>query len=357
MHHHAGCETHPAIRFSRPERRAAHDLRPATTDEGRRMTTTDNDRRDERLRREQSELEAVFAARAPTASLAELEEVLDGLRTTREALQSPDTGSRFTGCAAVTKRRLSSDASITETATDGPVWVCIPTYDEAENVVPLVTSVVDELARAGLDGRVLVIDDDSPDGTGELAEEVARRDARVSVLHRTGKQGIGPAYRAGFRHALDAGAETVVEMDCDFSHDPAALPALVSATAGADLAIGSRYVDGGAISRWGLARRAISRAGCWYARTVLGLRVRDLTGGFKCFRRPVLERIAAGEGAAAGYGFQIETTYRAVEAGFDVVEVPIEFTDRSAGESKMSWRIALEAAVLVLRLRLARRRA
>ncbi|HSC92049.1 MAG TPA: polyprenol monophosphomannose synthase [Gaiellaceae bacterium] len=232
--------------------------------------------------------------------------------------------------------------------------MCIPTYDEAENVVPLVTSVVGELERAGLDGHVLVIDDDSPDGTGAIAEELARREPRVSVLHRREKQGLGPAYRDGFRRALDAGAAAVVEMDCDFSHDPAAVPALVSATADADLAIGSRYVEGGGISRWGLARRAISRAGCWYARTVLGLPVRDLTGGFKCFRRPVVEQVAAGGTRAAGYGFQIETTFRAHERGFEVVEVPIRFTDRGAGKSKMSWRIAVEAALLVLRLRLGR---
>ena len=245
---------------------------------------------------------------------------------------------------------MPSMNAMIRSAPRGPVRVCIPTYNEADNVVPLVTSVIDELTRAGLDGHVLVIDDASPDGTGDLAAELAQREPRVSVLHRSGKQGLGAAYRAGFRHALDAGAETVVEMDCDFSHDPAMLPALVAATADADVAIGSRYVAGGAISRWGVARRAISRAGCWYARTLLGVDVRDLTGGFKCFRRGVLEGFTT-VGGAAGYGFQIETTYRALEDGFEVVEVPIHFTDRSAGTSKMSWRIALEAALLVLRLR------
>ena len=213
------------------------------------------------------------------------------------------------------------------------------------------------LERAGLDGYVLVIDDASPDGTGELADELARSEPRLSVLHRVEKSGLGPAYRAGFQHALEAGAAVIVEMDCDFSHDPRALPALVAALDDADVAIGSRYVDGGSVSRWGLARRLISRGGCWYARTVLGLPVRDLTGGFKCFRRPVVERIVDGEATAEGYGFQIETTFHAVEAGFEVVEVPIRFRDRDAGTSKMSWRIAAEAALLVLRLRVGRVRA
>jgi dolichol-phosphate mannosyltransferase len=236
----------------------------------------------------------------------------------------------------------------------GPVWVCVPTYDEAENVVPLVTAVLRELDAAGIDGRVLVIDDGSPDGTGAIATTLARSEPRLSVLNRREKQGLGAAYRAGFEHALGAGAGAVVEMDCDFSHDPAAVPTLIEATRHADVAIGSRYVEGGAVARWGLARRLISRAGCWYARTVLGLDVRDLTGGFKCFRRRAVERIAAEETRTAGYGFQIETTYRAIEQGLEVVEVPIRFTDRETGRSKMNWRIAVEAATLVVRLRLGR---
>ena len=239
-------------------------------------------------------------------------------------------------------------------ANRGPVWVCIPTYNEAENVVPLVTSLIGELDASGLDGHVLVVDDGSPDGTGAVARCLADRDPRVRVLQRREKDGLGPAYQAGFREALAAGAEVVVEMDCDFSHDPAAVPELVSALDGADFAIGSRYVEGGGVERWTLGRRLVSRAGCWYARTVLGLQIRDLTGGFKSFRRRVVERLVESDLRASGYGFQIEGTYRALEQGFRVVEVPIHFGDRASGDSKMSWRIALEAGLLVLRLRLGR---
>ncbi|MGD9696579.1 MAG: polyprenol monophosphomannose synthase [Thermoleophilia bacterium] len=233
----------------------------------------------------------------------------------------------------------------------GPVWVVVPTYDEAENVVALVEAVLAALDAAGVEGRVLVVDDGSPDGTADLADGVARRDPRLSVLRRAAKEGIGPAYRAGFRVALDAGASRVVEMDCDFSHDPADVPRLVAATADADLAIGSRYVPGGGVARWGPLRRAISRGGCWYARRVLGVPVRDLTGGFKCFRREVLEAIPLDRVAAAGYGFQVEMTYRALLAGFRVTEVPITFRERERGTSKMSRRIVWEAALLVPRLR------
>ncbi|MGE3141006.1 MAG: glycosyltransferase, partial [Thermoleophilia bacterium] len=180
----------------------------------------------------------------------------------------------------------------------------------------------------GLDLRVLVVDDGSPDGTADLADGVAAADPRVQVLRRTAKEGIGPAYRAGFRHALDAGAALVLEMDCDFSHDPAALPALIAAAADADVVLGSRYVPGGGVARWGPLRRAISRGGCLYAQAVLGVGVRDLTGGFKCFRREVLEAIPLDEVTAAGYGFQIEMTYRALLLGFRVVEVPITFRER-----------------------------
>jgi dolichol-phosphate mannosyltransferase len=236
--------------------------------------------------------------------------------------------------------------------------VVVPTYDEAENVVPLVRAVLAELDGAGVDCRVLVVDDASPDGTADLAEALGREDPRVAVLRRPSKQGIGPAYRDGFRRALGAGAGLVIEMDCDFSHDPAALPALIAAAADADLALGSRYVPGGGVARWGPLRRAVSRGGCRYAQAILGVPVRDLTGGFKCFRREVLEAIPLDEVTAAGYGFQIEMTYRALLAGFRVVEVPITFTERERGRSKMSRGIVWEAAVLVprLRRRLGRRR-
>jgi dolichol-phosphate mannosyltransferase len=236
---------------------------------------------------------------------------------------------------------------------EGPpaVWVVIPTYDEADNIEAMLAAVGEVFTTSGIDGHVLVVDDGSPDGTADLAAEVGRRDTRVQVLRRNRKEGIGPAYRAGFAVALEAGAELIIEMDCDFSHDPAVLPRLVAATEDADLVLGSRYVTGGAVTRWGAVRRAISRGGCWYARTVLGVPVRDLTGGFKCFRRAVLEAIPLNEITAAGYGFQVEMTYRAILLGFRVVEVPITFQEREHGTSKMSRRIVLEAATLVPRLR------
>lgn len=231
------------------------------------------------------------------------------------------------------------------------VWVCIPTYDEAENVARTVGRTLAALERADVDGHVLIVDDASPDGTGEIADGLAAEDPRVHVLHRAGKEGIGPAYRDGFRTALDAGADLVCEMDCDLSHDPDALPYLIRAAGRADLVLGSRYVRGGRIEDWGLVRRMISRGGCWYAQAVLQVPVRDLTGGFKCFRREVLEAIPLDEVAAAGYGFQIEMTYRAWLLGFEVVEVPITFRERDYGRSKMSRRIVLEAATLVPGLR------
>jgi dolichol-phosphate mannosyltransferase len=229
--------------------------------------------------------------------------------------------------------------------------VILPTYDEAENVVPMLEAIRAVMDGAGIDWRALVVDDGSPDGTADLAAAVAAGDPRVAVLRRTHKAGIGPAYRAGFRHALDAGASLLIEMDCDFSHDPARLPDLVAAAGGADLVLGSRYVHGGGVARWGPLRRAISRGGCWYARRVLRVPIRDLTGGFKCFRREVLEAIPLDEVTAAGYGFQIEMTYRALLRGFRVVEIPIVFTERERGRSKMSRRIVWEAAALVPRLR------
>jgi dolichol-phosphate mannosyltransferase len=235
----------------------------------------------------------------------------------------------------------------------GEPWLILPTYNEAENVRAIVTAAGDVLAGAAPDGfRVLVVDDRSPDGTGELAEELAAEHVWAEVLHRSEKNGIGPAYLAGFRYALDRGAGYVMEMDSDFSHDPADLARLLEAARNdADLALGSRYVTGGGVRDWGLLRRFVSQGGSTYARLVLGLSVHDLTGGFKCFRREVLEAIQFDGVRSQGYAFQVELTYRAVQAGFRVVEVPIVFRDRERGQSKMSWRIALEAMWLVPRLR------
>jgi dolichol-phosphate mannosyltransferase len=238
----------------------------------------------------------------------------------------------------------------------GTAWLVLPTYNEAENIEALVLAAGEALALAPCQGRqVLVVDDGSPDGTGEIAERLAAEHPWVHVLHRTAKEGIGPAYLAGFAHALEHGAAYVLEMDSDFSHDPLDLPRLLGAIAdGADLALGSRYVPGGGVADWGLLRRFISEGGSTYARWVLGLHVRDLTGGFKCFRREVLEAVHFDLVRSQGYAFQVELTYRAVRAGFHVVEVPIVFRDRLRGTSKMSWRIAAEAMWLVPRLRYGR---
>jgi dolichol-phosphate mannosyltransferase len=225
--------------------------------------------------------------------------------------------------------------------------VCLPTYNERENLEPMLHA----LGAQGV--RVLVIDDNSPDGTGGIADRLAAELDYVDVLHRTSKDGLGPAYLAGFRRALADGAERILEMDCDFSHDPHDVPRLLAATDGADLALGSRYVGGGSIRNWGLVRRAISTAGSFYARVLLSSGIRDLTGGFKCYRREVLETIDLDAVRSRGYAFQIETTYRAVRAGFRVVEVPIAFVDREAGGSKMSRAIVLEAIWKVPALRLA----
>jgi dolichol-phosphate mannosyltransferase len=235
----------------------------------------------------------------------------------------------------------------------GEPWLILPTYNEAENVEAIVAAAGAVLAQASPSGhRVLVVDDGSPDGTGAIADRLASEHEWVSVLHRAEKTGIGPAYLAGFRRALDEGAGFVMEMDSDFSHDPADLARLLAAVqGGADLALGSRYVPGGRVSDWGLLRRFISEGGSTYARWVLGLKIRDLTGGFKCFRREVLEAIHFDGVRSRGYAFQVELTYRAVRAGFRVVEVPIVFRDRQHGTSKMSWRIAAEAMWLVPRLR------
>lgn len=226
--------------------------------------------------------------------------------------------------------------------------VCLPTYNERENLEPMVYAL---LERLGPDDRVLVVDDASPDGTGDIADRLAADHSRVAVLHRTKKEGLGPAYIAGFRRALADGAELILEMDCDFSHDPDDVPRLIAAAAEADLVLGSRYVRGGRVENWGLGRRFVSRAGSLYAQVLLWTPVRDLTGGFKCYRRRVLERIDLDAVTARGYAFQIETTYRALRAAFRVVEVPITFTDREVGTSKMSRAIVAEAVWRVPYLR------
>jgi dolichol-phosphate mannosyltransferase len=238
---------------------------------------------------------------------------------------------------------------------DSRIHVVVPTFNEAGNVEPLVAALLDALPA---DTRITIVDDASPDGTGDVADRLAALHAGVDVLHRPGKQGIGPAYVAGFRHALAGDAGLILQMDADFSHDPAEAPKLVAATEEADLVLGSRYIDGGEVAQWGKRRLAISRWGSAYARVWLGLDIQDLTGGFKCFRREVLEAIDLGTVGALGYAFQVELTYRAVRAGFRVVEVPIRFHDRRVGESKMSKAIVAEAAwrVPVMRFR-ARKRA
>jgi dolichol-phosphate mannosyltransferase len=233
---------------------------------------------------------------------------------------------------------------------DGPAvaTVCLPTYNERENLERMLR------ALAPLGVRVLVIDDNSPDGTGEIADRLAAELDFVSVLHRERKEGLGPAYLAGFRRALADGAGYILELDCDFSHDPADVPRLLAACeAGADLALGSRYVAGGGTENWGLARRIVSWGGSFYARVLLGVTIRDLTGGFKCYRRTVLEALDLDAIHSKGYAFQIETTYRTKRKGFRIVEVPIRFVDRTEGHSKMSRAIFLEAVWKVPLLRLA----
>jgi dolichol-phosphate mannosyltransferase len=230
------------------------------------------------------------------------------------------------------------------------ICICLPTYNERENL----EAMVDRLGEVlGDDGVVLVIDDNSPDGTGEMADRLAVEREWVHVLHRPKKEGLGPAYLDGFRRALELGADLILEMDCDFSHDPADVLRLVAAAADADLVLGSRYVPGGGTRNWGALRRLISRGGSLYAQLLLGVAIRDLTGGFKCYRRLVLETIDLDAIHSKGYAFQIETTYRALRAGFRVVEVPIVFVDRQVGGSKMSRSIVLEAVWKVPLLRLA----
>jgi len=217
--------------------------------------------------------------------------------------------------------------------------VCLPTYDEKDNVVPITEGIL----SATPDVDVLIIDDNSPDGTGKLADGIAAREPRVKVLHRAGKEGLGKAYLAGFDWALRHGYELILEMDADFSHDPRYLPGMLEAARGADLVLGSRNVPGGGTVNWGVGRKIISRGGSLYARTILGIAVRDLTGGFKCFHRKVLESIDLPTVECSGYAFQIELTFRALRRGFRVVEFPIVFVDRRVGQSKMSKRIVLEA--------------
>ena len=229
------------------------------------------------------------------------------------------------------------------------VVICLPTYNERENLAPMVRALAEVLPEGG---RVLVIDDDSPDGTGELADRLAAELEYVDVMHRTRKEGLGPAYVAGFRRALAEGAELILEMDCDFSHDPADVPRLIAAAADADVVLGSRYVPGGGTRNWNALRRLISYGASLYTRILL-MPIRDPTGGFKCYRREVLERIDLDAIRSRGYAFQIETTYRALRAGFRVVELPITFVDREAGGSKMSRAIVLEAAWKVPALRVA----
>jgi len=228
--------------------------------------------------------------------------------------------------------------------------ICIPTYNEIDNLEPLLRALSEVIDPAR--DSVLVIDDNSPDGTGALADRLAEDLPWVSVLHRERKEGLGAAYLAGFPLALATGATLVLEMDCDFSHDPNDVPRLIAACDdGADLALGSRWIRGGGTVNWGLTRRLVSRGGSLYARLLLGVGIRDLTGGFKCFRRHVLETIALGDVNTRGYGFQIELTYRALRSGFRVVELPITFADRRVGQSKMSGAIVAEAMLQVPLLR------
>ncbi len=235
----------------------------------------------------------------------------------------------------------------------GAAWLILPTYDEAGTIEEVVRAADAVLARAAPEGhRILVVDDGSPDGTGRIADALRAELPALEVLHRSAREGLGPAYLAGFARALAAGAGHVLEMDSDLSHDPADLAALLAAARGpADLVLGSRYVPGGGVSDWSRGRELISRGGSWYARRVLGLGLRDLTGGFKCFRADVLRAIDLPTVRSHGYAFQVELTYRAVRQGFRVQEVPITFHERRVGTSKMTWRIAAEAVLVVPALR------
>ncbi len=231
-------------------------------------------------------------------------------------------------------------------------WLILPTYNEAENLEPMVRAVLPQLSQPGSTPTVLIVDDSSPDGTGQIADRLAAELAEVRVMHRSRKEGLGRAYLAGFAAALADGADLVLQMDCDFSHDPADLPRLMAASASADVVLGSRYVPGGGVENWALRRRIQSRGGCTYARLILGVAVRDLTGGFKCWTRAALQALDLDGVDAHGYAFQIEMTYRAIRAGMTVSEVPIVFHERREGQSKMSTWITLEAIWKVPMLRL-----
>jgi dolichol-phosphate mannosyltransferase len=236
------------------------------------------------------------------------------------------------------------------------LWLFLPTYNEVGNLEEVVRAATEQLERAAAgDWGLLVVDDSSPDGTGDLADRLAHELPGVEVLHRPGKDGLGKAYLAGFMHALARGAELVIVMDADLSHDPEHLPALIGAASDSDLVLGSRYVPGGEIVDWPPLRRLLSRSGSIYARTMLGVHIRDLTSGFRCVRRCVLETVEPSTIRSQGYVFNIELTYRALLAGFTVREVPIRFRDRKAGESKLSLPIAFEALMLVPQLRGLRR--
>lgn len=229
-----------------------------------------------------------------------------------------------------------------------PALVIIPTYNERDNVGPITSAVLAAEPRVD----ILVVDDNSPDGTGKLADELAAKEPRLKVLHREQKQGLGRAYLHAFRWALEHGYQYVIEMDADFSHDPKYLPGLLDAAmGGADLVLGSRYVEGGGTVNWGVGRKILSRGGSLYARSILGVKIRDLTGGFKCFNRRVLEAIDLDQVVSSGYGFQIELTYRALKKGFTVKEIPIVFEDRRVGQSKMSRKIFVEAMTMVWKLK------
>lgn len=229
--------------------------------------------------------------------------------------------------------------------------IIIPTYEERDNLPRLVAAIFEVVPQVHL----LIVDDNSPDGTGQLADELARTDARVHVMHRAGKLGLGTAYIAGFKWALERDYHRIFEMDCDFSHQPKYLVDFLAASSTADLVLGCRYMKGGGTEDWTWFRRFVSKGGNLYARTVMGLRFRDLTGGFKCFRREVLETIDLDAVRSKGYAFQIELTYRAHLAGFRIAEVPIIFPDRKVGQSKMSGRIVREAMINVVKLRLSKK--
>lgn len=232
----------------------------------------------------------------------------------------------------------------------GAAWIILPTYNEAGNIAAMVEALGPKLTRD--DDRILIVDDNSPDGTGRIADDIAAHNPKVQVIHRRKKEGLGPAYLEGFHAALAGGADLVVQMDADFSHDPAYLPRLLAASEIADLVIGSRYVPGGGVTEWGQVRRLLSRGGSLYSRTILRVPVRDMTGGFKCFRREVLETIDLDEVAASGYSFQVEMTWRVAQAGFSIMEVPITFRERQQGDSKMTTAIVAEATWRVPFMRL-----